>query len=68
MNQRHSWGLPHRFEHKTERQCLNCRIVKVTRHEAICWTEYWRDLDRIECDRAPACEVVSVGLEKGRAA
>lgn len=56
--QRHSWGFAYRFQHKTERQCLNCRIVKVTRHEATCWTEYWRGLDQIECSGTPACEIV----------
>jgi hypothetical protein len=62
--QRHSWGFPHRFEHKTERQCLNCRIVKVTRHEPDgtrekYWTEFYRGLDKIECAGTPACEVIS---------
>ena len=56
-NQRHSWGFAHRFPHKTERQCIQCGLVKVTRHEATCWTEYWRGLDRIECDGTPACEI-----------
>lgn len=57
--QRHSWGLAHRFPHKTERQCLQCRIVKVTRHENdCCWTEFWCGLDQVEGKATPACEVV----------
>lgn len=56
--QRHSWGLARRFLRKTERQCLQCRIVKVTRHENdCCWTEFYSGLDKIECERTPACEV-----------
>jgi hypothetical protein len=59
--ERHSWGLAHRFQHKTERQCIKCRLVKVTRHENdCCWTEFWRCLDQVEGGRTPACEVVRV--------
>lgn len=60
MKKRHSWGLPHRFPHKTERQCVNgCGIVKVSRHEADQhWVEYWLEGERIECVRTPACEPV----------
>lgn len=67
---RHSWGLPTRFPQKTERQCLNCSLVKVTQHRVdehgrdICWTEWYRGLDRIEGGSTPACEAVSV---EGRA-
>jgi hypothetical protein len=62
---RHRWGEKQVFPHKTERQCLNCGIVKVGRHEVEggrdrYWTEFWRDLDRIECDGTPACEPVEV--------
>jgi len=58
---RHRWGEPLRFERKTERECANCGLVKVTRHEfeggqERHWTEFWRGLDRIECDGTPACE------------
>lgn len=55
---RHSWADPVRFEHKTERLCVLCGIVKVTRHEPGVqpWLEFFRGLDRIECERTPACE------------
>lgn len=57
---KHSWGLPHRFLHKTERECTkNCGIVKVTRHEGDeHWIEFWRDGEQIKGDRTPACERV----------
>lgn len=61
---RHRWGERNVLPHKTERECLNgCGIVKVTRHEFEAgrdryWTEFYRDLDRIECDGTPACEPV----------
>jgi hypothetical protein len=58
MQQRHSWGEPVRFANKTERECLNCGIVKVTRHEATCWTEFWRGLDQIEGTSTPVCESI----------
>ena len=46
---RHRWSAPVRFAHKTERTCLGCGLVKVTRHEpAACWTEWWLHLDRIK--------------------
>lgn len=62
MKQRHSWGDPVRFAHKTERECVNlCGIVKVTRHEGDRhWIEFWRGLDRIEGAKTPACEPVMV--------
>lgn len=58
---RHSWGLPTRFAHKTERSCLNgCAIVKVTRHEGgRHWVEFYRDLERIDAGgKTPPCEAV----------
>jgi hypothetical protein len=67
---RHSWGLPVRFAQKTERQCLSCRLVKVTFHEIDdrghdrCWTEWYRGPDQTESRNTPACEVVSA---EGRA-
>lgn len=51
---------------KTERECVNgCGIIKVTRHETeggrnLHWIEFWRGLDRIEGDKTPACEPVTV--------
>lgn len=61
MNSRHRWGEPVRFPHKTERVCLKCGMVKVTRHEwdggrEVCWQEFWSGEDQIDADRTPACE------------
>lgn len=62
---RHHWGEKIVISvNKTERECLDgCGIVKVTRHEQeggrdLHWIEFWRGLDRIECDATPACEPV----------
>lgn len=57
---RHRWGDPVRFPHKTERQCLKCPIVKVTRHEVdgvreTHWVEFWRGLDQVEGKATPPC-------------
>ena len=48
---------------KTERECLHCGLIKVSRREFeggrdVYWTEFWRDLEKIECDGTPACEPV----------
>ncbi|MCB1499734.1 MAG: hypothetical protein KDK07_08065 [Bauldia sp.] len=65
MSARHRWGeaeRPTRF--KTERQCVKCGLVKVTRHEntggpgETHWTEFWRGLERIECEATPPCQPV----------
>jgi len=61
MTQRHRWSEPLRSEHKSERECIACGLIKVTRHESeggrdVYWTEFWRGLDRIQCDGTPACE------------
>jgi hypothetical protein len=58
---RHRWGEPVRFPFKTERECLACGIVKVTRHESegprdFHWQEFWRDGDQLPADKTPACE------------
>ena len=58
---RHRWGEPVRFEHKTERACQHCPIVKVTRHENergrdIYWTEFFSGLDLISRDKTPPCD------------
>lgn len=57
---RHSWGDPVRFEFKTERTCTKCGITKVTRHEPGVrpWLEFFRDLERIQCELTPACSGV----------
>lgn len=49
---------------KTERECLNgCRTIKVSRHEFeggrdVYWTEFWRDLEKIEGAGTPTCEPI----------
>mgnify|MGYP005809863931 CR=1 FL=1 len=66
---KHRWGDKAVHPHKTERDCLNrCGIVKVSRHESeggrdVYWTEYWRGLDEIEGESAPACEPIEEGVE-----
>ena len=45
---------------KTERECLFCGLVKASRREVeggrpIYWTEFYRGLDRIECEGTPSC-------------
>lgn len=54
---RHSWGEPVRYQFKTERCCLLCGTVKVTRHEPDRhpWLEFWRGLERIKCESTPPC-------------
>jgi hypothetical protein len=59
FSRRHRWGEPIRFERKTERACIHCGIVKVTRHEpgaGFPWVEYWRGLERILLNGTPPCE------------
>lgn len=58
---RHRWGPKTVVSpYKSERECQNgCGIVKATRHENNRhWVEYWRDLDKIDVIRTPACEPV----------
>ena len=59
---RHRWGAKTLVTpNKSECECLNgCGIVKVSRRESeggrgVYWTEFWRGLDRIECDGTPPC-------------
>ena len=66
MAKRHRWGAEQRFDHKTERQCLDCPIVKVTRRRQNpdgSWSfhriEFWHDLDQVEGSGTPACEPVA---------
>lgn len=58
----HNWGDPVRFQHKTERQCVKCGLIKVTHHQAgvRCWTTFWRGLDEIKGDGTPVCEAARV--------
>lgn len=63
---RHRWGDKVVFPRKSERDCANCGLVKVSRREHLggrdqYWTEYWRDGERVEGDgKVPACEPVGV--------
>lgn len=54
---RHRWDDPVRFQYKTECECTVCHIVKVTRHEPgeQPWLEFYRDGERIWCERTPEC-------------
>jgi hypothetical protein len=63
---RHKWGEPSRVPNaialprKTERQCIKCRLVKVTWHEIegtreTYRTEFWRELERVESEKTPVC-------------
>lgn len=57
---KHRWSDPFRQHHKTERYCINCGLVKVTRHppQGFPWKEFWRGLDQIQSTATPACEPV----------
>lgn len=64
---KHRWGSKTVFEHKTERVCDRCGLIKVTRaeHEGghdRYWTEFYAagGFDRIEGAGTPACEPVEV--------
>jgi hypothetical protein len=62
--QRHRWGEPARFRHKTERTCTHgCGVTKVGHHQSEgardrFWTEFWRDGERIAGagEPTPLCE------------
>ncbi len=59
--ERHRWADKVVFPNKSERECLHCGLVKVSRREFegrrdVYWTEFWRGLDRIECVGTPVCE------------
>lgn len=58
---RHKWGGKVRLEHKTEQQCTRCEMVKATHHQNeggrdVYWTEFWRDLEKIERAATPPCD------------
>lgn len=58
---RHQWADPNRFLHKTERVCLRCSLVKVTRHEGEeHWIEWWRDAEQIRSERTPVCAALDL--------
>ena len=63
---RHRWADKTEFPlaNKSEQQCLDCGIVKVSRHEIeggreVHWKEFYRGLDRVyglDNKGTPACE------------
>jgi len=61
---RHRWGEPLGLLRKTDRECINCGLVKTTRHEfeagrAVYWIEFWRGLDQLDATTGtPVCEPV----------
>lgn len=58
---RHRWSAPSRTEHDTNRTCERCGLIRVTRHEpnALPWTEWYRDGQRVPAAKTPACEAVA---------
>ena len=55
----HKWSGPKRTVHRTERTCLRCGLVKVTRHEpdVLPWVEYERSGIVVrDGNRTPRCE------------
>lgn len=55
---RHSWSVPYRKSDRTERVCLNCGMVKVTRHEpdVLPWQEFHHKGRRVDNGRGtPEC-------------
>lgn len=60
---RHRWGDRVVFPHKTERDCINCGLVKVSRHESEggfdrYWTEFWRGCEQVVGAGTPVCQPV----------
>lgn len=55
---RHAWGDPVRFQYKTERICLVCGLIKVTRHEPSThpWLEFWRGSEKLDVQCTPVCQ------------
>jgi len=57
---RHRWGDPARYPLKTERVCLRCGLIRVTRHDAgptaVPWVEFWNGDGRVETPATPKCE------------
>lgn len=60
------WGDKVRFDHKTEQQCVNCKIVKAVHHEphgafTRDRTEFWQGEEQVHGDgRTPVCEAVGL--------
>lgn len=64
---KHRWGDKTIFEHKTERVCDRCGMIKVSRSEhegghPVYWTEFYAagGMDRLEEPGTPACVPVEV--------
>lgn len=59
---RHKWAAKVECSpQKSERQCTRCEMVMASRKEfeggrPVFWKEYWRDLERIECEATPPCD------------
>lgn len=65
---RHTWGAPMRNDYRTERTCLACGLVKITRHEGrLPWTEY-RSEERgtFRADKVPPCDEALLRNQHGR--
>lgn len=63
MTSRHKWSakLPFPLANKSERTCIRCDVVLVSRHEyqagrEIHWKEFWRDCEQIKCEATPPCD------------
>jgi hypothetical protein len=54
---RHRWAEPSRELHRTERRCVRCGILRVTRHDGdFPWTEFFENGVLVEGTRTPPCE------------
>lgn len=67
---RHRWAEKTTISlNKSECECQNgCGIVKVSRHEfehgtPLHWTEFWRGLDRLQCEGTPPCTGSAKAME-----
>ena len=54
---RHRWKVTDRFAHATLRECKDCGLIKITRHEPTAhpphWIEFYRGATR--CPAMPPC-------------
>jgi hypothetical protein len=62
---RHSWSEKVRPDQTVTKQfCRNCHMHKHMRHEnGRHWEEFYRDGERIWCEKTPPCEVRVNALE-----
>lgn len=64
---RHKWREISRVPAKTERECIHCRLLKVSRHEGNHhWIEWWKPQAdgmpiEIRSNGTPPCEPVKSG-------